>query len=838
MTEQKEDSQKSLVFSTASRPDISGAIKDGVRVIPVEVEDQMKDAYLNYAMSVIVGRALPDVRDGLKPVHRRILYAMHDRAWRSDRPFVKCAKIVGEVIGNFHPHGDVAVYDTLVRLVQTFSLRVPLIQGQGNFGSIDGDSPAAYRYTEAKLAKVAEELLKDIDKETVNFSPNFDDTKEQPDVLPANFPNLIVNGSSGIAVGMATNIPPHNMNEVIEAVITVIRNPDVPLFDLLKIVPGPDFPTGGIIIGGEGLISAYTKGKGSIILRSKVEMEESKKGRDVIVITEIPYQVNKRQMLEKIGDLVNEKIIEGIAEILDLSNRQGIRIEIHIKKDYNSQVILNQLFKMTQLQISYNITMLAILNNKPKIFNLKEMLVAYAEHRNEVVIRRTQYDLKKAEHREHILLGLKIALDNIDEVIQTIRSSQNPGEAKTSLMSRFELTEVQTDAILDMRLQRLTSLEVQKIINELEEVRNLIVDLKDILASPSRIKDIICEELQEVSKKYGDGRKTEISLESRESSSFNAEDLIEDEDVVVQVSQDQFVKLVPLDAFRKQRRGGRGAQAGSVRKDDFIKFIQISSAHSYIMFFTNTGRVFMMKVYELPMGTKDARGKSLKSLINLQENEWITSICSFKELGEETLFMVTQRGFIKKAKLNEFVNAKKSGIIALGLREDDCLILVKKLASHQDIMVATKRGVGLRMDITNLRHQGRMASGVKGIRLAEGDEVVGMAFIEESTDLLVVTENGFGKRVDFSEFSSHARGGSGIFYYKATEKTGSALGITAIKNEDEVIIITQQGVMIRMDGSEISKFGRLASGITLVDLKDDDKVQDFAIISIRDTESE
>lgn len=834
MAEQKEESQKTLKFSTASRPDISGAIKNGIKIIPVEVEDQMKDAYLSYAMSVIVGRALPDVRDGLKPVHRRILYAMHDRAWRSDRPFVKCAKIVGEVIGNFHPHGDSAVYDTLVRLVQNFSLRVPLIQGQGNFGSIDGDSPAAYRYTEARLAKVAEELLRDIDKETVNFSPNFDDTKNQPDVLPANFPNLIVNGSSGIAVGMATNIPPHNLSEVIEAVITVIRNPDISIMDLLKIMPGPDFPTGGIVIGGEGLISAYTKGKGSILLRSKVEMEESKKGRDVIVITEIPYQVNKKMMLEKMGELVNDKAIEGIAEILDLSNRQGIRIEIHVKKDYNPQIILNQLFKMTQLQTSYNITMLAIIDNKPKVFNLKEILLAYSEHRNDVIIRRTQYDLKKAEHKEHILLGLKIALDNIDEVIQTIRSSQNPAEAKTSLVARFELTEIQADAILDMRLQKLTSLEVQKIINELEEVRKLIVDLKDILANPSRVKDIICEEMQEVSKKYGEGRKTEISLETRESSSFNPEDLIADEDVVIQVSQDQFVKLVAIDSFRKQKRGGRGAQAGSVRKDDFIKFIQIASTHSYVMFFTNIGRVFMMKVHELPMGSKEARGKSLKTIINLQENEWITSICTFKELGDETLFMVTQKGFIKKAKLNEYTNAKKSGIIALGLRDDDCLILVKKLTSPQDIVLATKKGSALRTNITDLRHQGRTASGVKGIRLSEGDEVVGMAFIEENTDMLVVTENGYGKRVDFSEFSPHGRGGSGVLYFKVNEKTGGGLGITALKNDDEVIIITQQGVMIRMDGGGISKYSRAASGVTLVDLKENDKVQDFSIISIRD----
>jgi DNA gyrase subunit A len=528
-------STKSLNLNLAGRPDIAGALRNGIRVIPVEIEDQMKEAYLGYAMSVIVGRALPDVRDGLKPVHRRILHAMNERAWRSDRPYVKCAKIVGEVIGNYHPHGDTAVYDTLVRMVQEFSLRVPLIDGQGNFGSVDGDEAAAYRYTEARLNKIAEELLRDIDKETVNFSPNFDDTKFQPDVLPANFPNLLVNGSSGIAVGMATNIPPHNLTECIDAVITVIRNPDVTIPELIKIIPGPDFPTGGIIIGGEGLISAYTNGKGSIRIRSKVEIIDNSKGRETIVVTEIPYQVNKRVLLEKIGELVNDKIVEGISEILDLSDRKGIRVEIHTKKDANAQVILNQLFKLTQLQVSYGITMLAILDNKPKIFNIKEILQAYSIHRNEVIVRRTIFDLDKAEKRAHILEGLKIALDNIDEVIRIIRASKNPNEAKTGLMAAFILSEVQTDAILEMRLQRLTSLEVQKIIDELEEVRTLILDLKDILAKPERVKDIVCNELMEVRNKNNGKRITEISLESVESSTFNAEDLIADEEVIITI---------------------------------------------------------------------------------------------------------------------------------------------------------------------------------------------------------------------------------------------------------------------------------------------------------------
>ncbi|MGQ2867810.1 DNA gyrase subunit A, partial [Leptospira interrogans] len=642
MSQEMENETKVLSYNIAGKPDIADALKNGVRVIPVEIEDQMKEAYLGYAMSVIVGRALPDVRDGLKPVHRRILHAMNERAWRSDRPYVKCAKIVGEVIGNYHPHGDASVYEALVRMVQEFSLRVPLIDGQGNFGSIDGDNPAAYRYTEARLEKVAEELLRDIEKETVSFSPNYDDTKEQPDVLPANFPNLLVNGSSGIAVGMATNIPPHNLRETIDAVIAVIRNPEITIPEILKIIPGPDFPTSGIIIGGEGLISAYSTGKGSIRIRSKVEIEEKKNGREVIVVTEIPYQVNKKVLLEKIGDLVNEKQIEGISEILDLSDRKGIRVEIHIKKDANAQVILNQLYKMTQLQVSYGITMLAILDNKPKIFNIKEILTAYAAHRREVIVRRTQFDLDKAEKRAHILEGLKIALENIEDVIKVIRASKNPPEAKQQLMIRFSLSEVQSDAILEMRLQRLTSLEVQKIIDELEEVRKLIIDLKDILAKPSRVNEIVCTELQEVGDKYGNKRKTEISIETIESSSFNAEDLIADEEIVIQITYDQFIKRLPIDTFKRQKRGGKGIQGLSQKRDDVIKIMKAAMTHDNIMFFSNIGKVYVMKAYELPIASKEARGKSLKAIINLREDEYISSVFTFRgEDMDKDLLLVT-----------------------------------------------------------------------------------------------------------------------------------------------------------------------------------------------------
>ncbi|TGM08838.1 DNA gyrase subunit A [Leptospira barantonii] len=831
MSQEMENETKVLSYNIAGKPDIADALKNGVRVIPVEIEDQMKEAYLGYAMSVIVGRALPDVRDGLKPVHRRILHAMNERAWRSDRPYVKCAKIVGEVIGNYHPHGDASVYEALVRMVQDFSLRVPLIDGQGNFGSIDGDNPAAYRYTEARLEKVAEELLRDIEKETVSFSPNYDDTKQQPDVLPANFPNLLVNGSSGIAVGMATNIPPHNLKETIDAVIAVIKNPEITIPELLKIVPGPDFPTSGIIIGGEGLISAYTTGKGSIRIRSKVDIEEKKNGREVIVVTEIPYQVNKKVLLEKIGDLVNEKNIEGISEILDLSDRKGIRVEIHIKKDANAQVILNQLYKMTQLQVSYGITMLAILDNKPKIFNIKEILTAYSAHRREVIVRRTQFDLDKAEKRAHILEGLKIALENIEDVIKVIRASKNPPEAKQQLMVRFSLSEVQSDAILEMRLQRLTSLEVQKIIDELEEVRKLIVDLKDILAKPSRVNEIVCTELQEVGDKYGTKRKTEISIESIESSSFNAEDLIADEEIVIQITFDQFIKRLPIDTFKRQKRGGKGIQGLSQKRDDVIKIMKAAMTHDSIMFFSNIGKVYVMKAYELPIASKEARGKSLKAIINLREDEYISSVFAFREEDmDKDLLLVTRRGFIKRIQLKEFGNVKKSGIIAIGLREGDDLIKVEAINDKDEVIIFSRKGLALRIEGNIIRAQGRTASGVTGMRLAEDDAIVGLSKFKEGEDIFVVSEEGYGKRLGFEEFAAKGRGGKGMAYLKVTEKNGFSVGTGSVGNEDEIILITQQGMTIRINAFDISKLGRTAVGVRIVDLKDNDKVQDFTVL--------
>ncbi len=834
--ERETQSTKTLTLNVAGRPDVAGALKAGIRVIPVEIEDQMKEAYLDYAMSVIVGRALPDVRDGLKPVHRRILHAMNERAWRSDRPYVKSAKIVGEVIGNYHPHGDTAVYDTMVRMVQTFSMREPLIDGQGNFGSVDGDNAAAYRYTEARLTKLSEELLRDIEKNTVKFSPNFDDTKQQPDVLPANFPNILVNGSSGIAVGMATNIPPHNLKESIAAVIATIQNPDISLYELLKILPGPDFPTGGIIIGSEGIYQAYSTGRGSIRIRSKVEITENSKGREIIVITEIPYQVNKRHLLEKIGDLVNDKVIEGISEILDLSDRKGIRVEIFIKKDANAQVILNQLYKLTQLQVSYGITMLAILDNKPRIFPLKDILVSYAKHRTEVVILRTEFDLEKAKKRAHILEGLKIALDNIDEVIRIIRASKDPRQAQAGLISTFGLSEVQADAILEMRLQRLTSLEVQKIIEELEQVRALILDLEDILAKPDRVKSIVCSELKEVQDNFGSTRTTEISLESVESSAFNAEDLIADEEVVVQITEDMYIKRLPLDTFRKQKRGGKGIQGISSKREDFIKKLTTAMTHDHIMLFSNRGRAFLLKTYEIPIATKEARGKSLRGIIQLNEGENITSLFAFREFDDSALLMATQDGFIKKILLNEFSNTKKGGIIAIGLREGDQLIEVLSNPKNYDVFVGSKEGLAIRMNLNELRSQGRTASGVTAMKLSDTDSLAGVTLVEPNTSLFVISENGFGKRTDFEEFSTKGRAGKGMTYLKIGEKNGKAIGIATVREEEHLIVVTQSGMAIRTQAKEVSLVGRSAMGVKIVDTKDDDFVKDFAVV--KDTEEE
>ena len=662
------------------------------RVINVEIEDQMRNSYLDYAMSVIVGRALPDIRDGLKPVHRRILHAMNERAWRSDRPYVKSAKIVGEVIGNFHPHGDTAVYDTMVRMAQEFSMRAPIIDGQGNFGSVDGDPPAAYRYTEARLNKLAEELLRDIDKETVDFTPNFDDTRKEPLVLPAAFPNLLVNGSEGIAVGMATKIPPHNVGEVIDATVALIDKPDITVRQLMKFIKGPDFPTGATIMGTEGIIKAYTSGRGSIKIRGKYEIEETKKGRDAIIITEIPYQVNKANLITRIAELVNEKVIDDIAELRDESDRNGMRIVIGLKKDANSSVIINQLFKHTALQSTFGVIMLALVDGEPKILDLKSVLSHYILHRKTVVRRRTEYELKKAEERAHILEGLKIALDNIDEVISIIRSSKDPDEAGKRLIKRFKLSEIQVKAILDMRLQRLTSLEVKKIVEELQALLKLIEELKSILKSEVKILNIVKKELEEIKSKYADKRRTEIIAGGETSTDFDIEDLIAEEDMVVSVTNDGFIRRMPVDTFKKQRRGGKGVIGMSSKREDFIKLMAIASTHDTIFLFSNKGKIFAFKTYEIAMASKTSRGKSLKGLINLASGEDITAMCGVSNFEDDKyLCMVTKNGILKKTDINEFANAKKGGIIAVNLKKEDELVEVKIVNKADDIVLASQK---------------------------------------------------------------------------------------------------------------------------------------------------
>ena len=801
-------------------------------ILNVEIEDQMKSAYLDYAMSVIVGRALPDVRDGLKPVHRRILHAMNERAWRSDRPYVKSAKIVGEVIGNYHPHGDTAVYVTMVRLAQDFSMRIPIIDGQGNFGSIDGDPPAAYRYTEARLKKIAEELLRDIEKETVDYSPNFDDTRKEPNVLPAAYPNLLVNGSEGIAVGMATKIPPHNLGEVIDAVVHLIDNPDATVKNLMKYIKGPDFPTGGSIMGNEGITKAYNTGRGSVVIRGKYTIEENSRGREEIIISEIPYQVNKANLIIKIAELVNEKVIEGIAELRDESDRNGMRIYIGLKKDAVSSVIINQLFKHTSLQTSFGIIMLALVDGTPKVLDLKSTLNYYIVHRREVVVRRTTYDLRKAEERAHILEGLKIALDNIDEVIEIIKSSKNPDEAGKRLQKRFELSEIQTKAILDMRLQRLTSLEIKKIVDELKELIKLIQELKAILNSEVKINNIIKTELIQIKEKYADKRRTEILLGADSSTDFNVEDLIADDYMVVSMSNDGFIRRLPIDTFKKQRRGGKGVIGMSSKKDDFIKMMTVASNHDTIFLFSNKGKIFALKTYEIPEASKSGRGKIIKGILNLAAGENITALCSIDNFDtEDFLCMVTKEGILKKTSINEFQNAKKGGIIAINLKKDDELVNVKVVEKESDLVIASKKGLLLRTNLKKMRSMGRTAAGIIGMRLAPDDYIIDMDIVKNNTSLFVISEKGYGKRVSFNNFVNKGRGGKGMAYLKITDKNGYAAGIRSVSLTDEIIISAFSGMTIRILAKDISSQGRSTVGIKLLDLNDNDAVSDFAVIT-------
>ncbi|MCX8122581.1 MAG: DNA gyrase subunit A [Spirochaetes bacterium] len=798
------------------------------RVYNIEIEESMKRSYLDYAMSVIVGRALPDVRDGLKPVHRRILHAMNERAWRSDRPYVKSAKIVGEVIGNYHPHGDAAVYDTLVRMAQDFSMRLPLIDGQGNFGSIDGDPPAAYRYTEARLSALAQELLKDIDKDTVDFVSNFDETRKEPVVLPAAFPNLLVNGSSGIAVGMATNIPPHNLSEVIDAIVYMIDNPDATVKQLMKFVKGPDFPTGGIIVASEEMIKAYAKGKGSIVVRGKLHIEEQK-NKSLIVVTELPYQVNKAALIAKIAELVNNKVIEGINELRDESDRNGLRIVIGCRKDAVTNIIINQLYKHTQLQTSFGINLLALVNNQPKLLDLKGLIAHYISHRKIVVTRRTQYELAKAKERAHILEGLKIALDNIDEVIAIIRGSKTVEEANERLIKRFKLSEIQSKAILDMRLQRLTSLEVKKVIDELKELLKLIDELTAILKSEKRIYALVKDELIAIKEKYQDKRRTEIVYEDT-SVSFEAEDLIAEEDMVITITNDGFIRRLSADTFKKQRRGGKGVIGLSSKKEDFITMMTIASTHDTLLLLSNKGKIFGMKVYEIPIASKNTRGKSLKGIINLASGETITAICSVNDFSENFLCMVTRNGIMKKTALEEFSNVKKGGIIAINLHKDDELVDVKVVKSQDDVVIATKNGLLLRTNIAKMRAMGRNSSGIIGMRVSSDDQIIAMDVVKPDSDLCVVTSRGYGKKTQYSHFATKGRGGKGMAYLKISEKNGYAVGVRSVHPEDEVIIASKKGMTIRLKAKEISYQGRTAGGVLLLQLDKDDEVTDFAVL--------
>lgn len=798
------------------------------RVHNIEIEESMKRSYLDYAMSVIVGRALPDVRDGLKPVHRRILHAMNERAWRSDRPYVKSAKIVGEVIGNYHPHGDAAVYDTLVRMAQDFSMRLPLIDGQGNFGSIDGDPPAAYRYTEARLSAIAQELLKDIDKDTVDFVSNFDETRKEPVVLPAAFPNLLVNGSSGIAVGMATNIPPHNLSEVIDAIVYMIDNPDATVKQLMKFVKGPDFPTGGLIVASEEMVKAYAKGKGSIVVRGKLHIEEQK-NKSLIVVTELPYQVNKAALIAKIAELVNNKVIEGINELRDESDRNGLRIVIGCRKDAVTNIIINQLYKHTQLQTSFGINLLALVNNQPKLLDLKGLIAHYISHRKIVVTRRTQYELAKAKERAHILEGLKIALDNIDEVIAIIRGSKTVEEANERLIKRFKLTEIQSKAILEMRLQRLTSLEVKKVIDELKELLKLIDELTAILKSEKRIYTIIKDELIAIKEKYQDKRRTEIVYEDT-SVSFDAEDLIAEEDMVITITNDGFIRRLSADTFKKQRRGGKGVIGLSSKKEDFITMMTIASTHDTLLLLSNRGKIFGMKVYEIPVASKNTRGKSLKGIINLASGEIITAICSVNDFSENFLCMVTRQGIMKKTALEEFSNVKKGGIIAINLHKDDELVDVKVVKAQDDVVIATRNGLLLRTNIAKMRAMGRNSSGIIGMRVASGDQIIAMDVVRPGSDLCVVTSRGYGKKTQYSHFATKGRGGKGMAYLKISDKNGVAIGVRSVHPEDEVIIASKKGMTIRLKAKEISYQGRTAAGVLLLQLDKDDEVTDFAVL--------
>ncbi len=799
-------------------------------VITVPIEEEMKRSYLDYAMSTIIGRALPDVRDGLKPVHRRILYAMYELGNTHDKPYKKSARIVGDVIGKFHPHGDQAVYDAITRMVQDFSLRYPLIDGQGNFGSIDGDAPAAMRYTEIRLSRIAEELLKDIEKETVLFRPNYDESLEEPVVLPSKIPNLLINGSSGIAVGMATNIPPHNLAEVVDAIIATIDNPDITIDELLNIIPGPDFPTQGIIYGREGIREAYTTGKGHIILRARCVIEKHKKdGRERIVITEIPYQVNKARLIEGIVELVNSKRIEGISNMKDESSREGMRIVIELKKGELATPILNKLYKHTQLQTTFGIIFLTIVNNEPRVLNLKGIINEFIKFRREIVTKRSIFELNKALERLHILEGLKIALDNIDEVIALIKASKTTQEAKSNLIERFNLTEKQATSILEMRLQRLTSLEQTKIIEELNATIEETKRLRTILDDEKVLLSIVKEELTEIKNRYKDKRQTEIVDELPE---ISIEDMIKEEEVVVTITSKGYIKRTPLDQYKHQLRGGKGKTGIVVREEDVVDHLYIASTHSHIIFFTNSGRAYMLKVYAIPDAPLTSRGKPIINMVNIEKDEKITAVTHVKEFSEKRfLFLITKKGIVKKISLEELKNLRSTGIKVISLPEDDSLVEVLETNGENEVMLGTKKGMTIRFSEKEIRQMGRQAYGVKGIRLRTGDEVVSAKVVSEDSLVFTVTEKGYGKCTPCSEYRGQSRGGTGIINVKCRQKNGDVVHIKEINQGDEVILVTDTGRTIRFHASDLPVQKRGGIGVKLMDLKEGEKISDVAIAS-------
>jgi len=798
------------------------------RIIPVEIQEEMKKSYIDYAMSVIVSRALPDVRDGLKPVHRRILYAMNEIGLTPDKQYRKSATVVGHVLAKYHPHGDAAVYESLVRLAQDFSMRYPLVDGHGNFGSIDGDPPAAMRYTEAKMAKIAEEMLRDIEKETVDYMPNFDESAKEPKVLPSRFPNLLVNGSQGIAVGMATNIPPHNLAEIIDAVCFLLDNPNAELEDILNIVKGPDFPTGGYILGKQGIKDAYKTGRGKIIVRAKANIEEYGHGKHRIVVTEIPYMVNKARLIEKIAELVREKKIEGISDLRDESDKEGLRIVIEIKRDANANVVLKQLYKNTQMQDTFGIILLALVDNQPKVLSLLDMINYYILHQKEVITRRTQYDLKKAEERAHILEGLKKALDFIDEVINIIRSSKTVNEAKERLIKRFSFTDVQAQAILDMRLQRLTGLERQKIEEELSELIKMIEYYKSVLASEAMIKEIIKKEILEIKNKYMDERRTKILVNVKED--FEEEELIQEQENVITLTHYGYIKRLPLDTYKSQRRGGRGITGISTREEDFVEEVFVTTTHHYILFFTDKGKVYKIKAYEVPETGRQAKGTAIINLIPVEKDEKITACITVKEFENGFLFMCTKKGTIKKTLLKEFENITKAGKKAINLEDEDVLIDVKLTNGNDDIVIVSREGNCVIFNEQDVRPMSRVASGVIGIRLEDGDYVVGMEKQSDGKELLCVTENGYGKRTPIEEYRKTKRGTKGVTTYKITEKTGKIVDIKMVNEDDEIMVVSTDGVFIRLKIDEIPSTGRITQGVKLMKFDDGANVTSIARI--------